>query len=275
MSRSRTRNPKANNVRDLALLHSTLTEVVAVCRTLGFSTREIAATVNKGLKTAPQKPAFPVRHGISADVAAVLVRWKLDARYCDGSGQPLVLPFEGAPVSFTSLVRQVLPALDAGIAKELLLEGQAIHVDAKGFITRLKEYLPVYGGAGAIYAELSLANLRTCARVQRRVMSSKSAVPLTSGAFGFGGALLHCSKWDEFRWMTRALIQSMHLIDEWVERHSVPIKGDHPSPGTEYVEPTCSLLIDFPGDAVTETTTQNKTQVTRGRKTQQRVTARR
>ena len=241
---------QAKNDRDLGLLRTTLTEVIAVCETLGFTTKEIQDAMIVSNGSPPENAAFPVRHGTPVGVAAVLSRWKFDPVYCDRAAQPRVLPFDGARQSFTSLVKVVSPTLDPTLAKDLLLEGQAIYVDADGMVTRIKEYLPVFGAVGAIFADQVLMNFRTCARVQRRLMRSSKRSPMTSGVYGFGDAVLHRSKWEEFRWMTRSLVQSMGLIDDWVERHSVPFESKRKDRKNEFVEPRCRLLIDFPGDDV-------------------------
>lgn len=92
-----------------------LRRVFRILRGCGFSESELrdmaAAAVNEVERIAdPQRSRVTARQAMMC--SDVVLRWRRDCGYLDGSGVPLVLPLHGELTSFASLVQVSAPGAD-------------------------------------------------------------------------------------------------------------------------------------------------------------------
>lgn len=247
--RADTRKTREKNI-SRQLLASMADETVSIWRMLGFTDIEIRRVLNSALRKRRRRSKYPVRHESKVlAVANALGRWSTDADYCDVRGAPAKLRFDGATPSFASLVDSVCPGFDPLKAREMLVEGSAIHVERDGTISRTRDFLPVFGGTGAVDPHPVLVCLRSVINAQASVMTRDPSGLPTGGVFATCGAMLPKSKWDHFHWQARKIATSVFLLGEWIDANRVPEDKLLEYRAEDLVEPVVVLSIEFEGNS--------------------------
>lgn len=241
-----------------------LRESVAVWRMLGFSDAEIRSTFREALHQESSVSKYPVRHESKVlDVANALGRWGTDTVYCDAKGAPAALRFSGPAPSFASLIEEVCPGFDPVRARDLLLEGAAIHIQDDGSILRTKNFLPVFGGAGAVYSHPVLHCLASVVSAQAGVMRREPTGRPLEGMYATCGALLPRAKWDHFHWQARMIASSVFLLGEWIDANRVLPEERKRYRRKDLAEPAVVLSIQFEADSKSNSITRRRPKASR------------
>jgi hypothetical protein len=137
--------------------------LVRILKSMRFSDGQIVAAIKSACET--EKPAL-VRYptaGRGELWGNVLCRWMEDPKFVDESGQPRIIPVSGSPVSFTALVKQVIPGGDAKECLDGLLKMRSVARIGSRRV-RLRSSVTIYSTNGATFVEGILLSIRELLR---------------------------------------------------------------------------------------------------------------